>query len=105
MRKKSLFILYFSLIGFFYAKAEHILGGEISYKFIEKDGSSYRYLIFIKMYRDCGTFLDFDPAIELQISNKKFYRKVLVTDRKRSIIQLNKIPYCVINEPKECVEQ
>lgn len=105
MRKKSLFILFISLIGTFYAKAEHILGGEISYKFIEKDGSSYRYLIQVKIYRDCGTFFSFDPAIELQISNKTFYRKVLVTDIKKSNIQLNKIPYCVINEPKGCVEQ
>nr|MDQ3073319.1 hypothetical protein [Bacteroidota bacterium] len=47
------------------ANADHLVGGDITYRWIQNIGTSDQYEIIVKVYRDCTSSTDFDPTIAI----------------------------------------
>lgn len=61
---KRIFIFLFLLIDFFYARADHITGGEMYYTLVSSNGNLYTYNVTVKLFMDCFSPRQFsNPAI------------------------------------------
>ena len=88
----------------------HIIGGEITYKYLSTTGTSNRYEITMKIYRDClGGGAGFDnPAIVAiykgSMTNNSFVTKLLFGNpTTKPLVAVP--PPCVSSLPNVCVEE
>jgi gliding motility-associated-like protein len=94
----------FFLLSVLSAHADHIAGGEISYRFLSKDGTNYAYRVTIRFYRDCSSLEPLEPAAVLQVSNRSFYEKIDIQQRSKGPLSYTYLPYCTVNRPSGCYE-
>jgi gliding motility-associated-like protein len=92
------------------AWARHIAGGEMSYQYLGPGGSanSYRYLITLRLYRDCqssGAQLDPEAAITIyQNGTSVVFRNLNVKRNSIETIQLTSPGPCINNPPIVCYQ-
>ena len=84
--------------------ADHVAGGEISYRFLQKEASRYQYLVTIRLFRDCGSAEPLEDPAPLHISNLSFYNKMAAPFKETSRLAYTSLPYCVVNNPTGCYE-
>ena len=103
MKKGFLFLILCSQV--FILKAEHILGGELSYKLDAVSNNMHGYYVTLKIFRDCTSFQQLENQVSIHIAtNSFFYQKIELEKTSTQPIYLTNLPYCVINEPTGCVE-
>jgi gliding motility-associated-like protein len=90
--------------------AKHIAGGEMSYKYLGPGAASNsgKYLIMLRMYRDCdtdGAKLDPNAAISIYAfgSNTPFVTRSVPLERTDVILLTSPDP-CISNPPRICYE-
>ena len=95
---------------FLSASAKHIAGGEMSYKYLGPGtvSNSGRYLIMLKMYRDCDTDgAKLDPNASISVyangSSTPFAVKSVPLER-TDVITLTTPDPCISNPPRICYE-
>lgn len=87
-----------------YARADHVAGGEISYQFMQKDGSRYQYRVTLRLYRDCSSLEPLEESALLQVSNLSFYSKTPVPLQQTIRLPYTTLPSCAVNSPSGCFE-
>jgi gliding motility-associated-like protein len=107
---KNAFYLIALLLMSISASAKHIAGGEMSYKYLGPGvvSNSGRYLIMLKMYRDCdtdGAKLDPNAAISIYAagSSTPFATRSVPLER-TDVITLTAPDPCISNPPRICYE-
>ncbi|MBC7425764.1 MAG: gliding motility-associated C-terminal domain-containing protein [Bacteroidia bacterium] len=74
---KKIFVIIFLLSGAFTAKATHLVGGFMNYRYIGATGSGgVRYEVTLTVYRDCKSTVEFDESINVCVyrkDNSQFY--------------------------------
>lgn len=86
-------------------KAEHILGGELSYKLDAVSNNMYGYYITLRIFRDCSSYQQLEDQVSVHIAtNSFFYQKIELEKVSTQPLFLINLPYCVINEPTGCAE-
>ncbi len=90
--------------------ARHIIGGEITYKFLGVFGGSNRYEITMKIYRDCyGGGAGFDDPAKVAIYRGTEDNNAYVTTLNFSNPTVKNLPPipppCVSSLPSVCVEE
>ncbi|MCC6459520.1 MAG: gliding motility-associated C-terminal domain-containing protein [Saprospiraceae bacterium] len=91
--------------------ARHIIGGEITYKFLSVDNQGrYRYRFTMKIYRDCqGGGADFDDPAEMAIYRGTYSNNILQESFKIGNPSIKKLipvpPPCISTLPSVCVEE
>lgn len=94
----------------FAASAKHIAGGEMSYRYLGPGASSNtgRYLILLRMYRDCdtdGAKLDPNAAISIYANGSAtpFATRSVPLER-TDVVSLSAPDPCISNPPRICYE-
>lgn len=96
----------FPLVG----KPGQFWGGELSYRLLNRQGTSYSYEIRFRIYRDCSSDAELDDPI-IRILNTTditrnthplTYREVTLTDRIVVPMSYSKKGYCAVNDPPDC---
>ena len=88
------------------------MGGEISYRFINRIGNEYTYELTFKIYRECFNPADLDdPVIRLINStdltrniHPVIYREITLNNPVLTYLPYSYKDYCVINDPPHCIE-
>lgn len=108
--KRSLLLFIFLTCTFFSVRASHIIGGEMYYKYLGKDGSNNRYEVTLKLFRVCETGGQIAPmptAVYFSIFSKDDNSRVSQTQFGRSgfeVKQLGTVDPCIVNPPRVCFE-
>src|SRR5688572_7945465 len=89
----------------FYARADHITGGEMYYTL--RTGSNYTYDVTLKIFMRCNSGRQFpDPAI-ISVFDKRSFSRLddkYVRISKRRMIQITNHDRCISNPPEVCYE-
>ena len=101
--RNIVFSLVFLLSGLI-SYADHIAGGEVSYQFLSKDGTTYGYRVTVRMYRDCSSLEPLEDMGTLYISNLSYFEKIAIPRREVQPLPYTFLPYCVVNQPSGCYE-
>lgn len=106
MKKILFFSILYSILCFS-AKASHITGGEMSYKFLGLNNGNYQYEVTLKLYQRCNSGRQFpNPAI-ISIFNKTNNARVndinVNIGRTENISITNPDP-CISNPPFVCYD-
>lgn len=86
------------------SRADHVAGGEISYQYLQKEGTRYQYRVTIRLYRDCSSLEPFENGAELHISNLSYYDKIIVPRQQTDLLAYTSLPFCAVNTPAGCYE-
>lgn len=89
------------------SRADHITGGEMSYRLARVDGSNYVYEVTLKLYRNCNTGAQLDPsAIIAVFENNSFAMITSVSSPLGSstTLRLRDPGPCITNAPEICYE-
>ena len=95
------------------AMARHITGGELSYRFLpgSSTGTSYKYEITLKLYRDCfstGAQLDASAFITIYSKNASgaltIFENYEVNMTRRDELSLSSPGKCIDNPPPVCYQ-
>lgn len=104
--KRSFFILLVSVFSLG-ARADHITGGEMFYKYVGISGGTHHYSVTLKLYMRCNSGRQFpDPAI-ISVFDKSTYNRIediSIAMASRSTIQMNSFDPCITNPPTVCYE-
>lgn len=88
------------------------MGGELSYRFISRNGNEYVYEITFKLYRECLNLAELkDPVIRIinsvdlsQNNHPVIYREETLDNPVISLLPHTKKNYCAVNDPSDCIE-
>lgn len=69
MKRLSLYIV-FSLFIVSSSLANHITGGEMSYRLVNQTGNNFTYHVILKLFRDPASATQLDPTVNIAIYNK-----------------------------------
>jgi gliding motility-associated-like protein len=113
--KVSRFTSFFTLLLIFFfpvlTSARHIIGGEITYAFLNRTNTTINYRFTMTLYRDCGgTGADFDDNAEFAIYQGSLTSATrIATFRVPLSVQSVRVPIdtpkCVSEVPSVCVER
>lgn len=104
---KKLSALFLSIFSLLAARADHITGGEMYYKFTGVSGGNYTYSVTMKLFMRCNSGRQFaNPAI-IGVFNKS--SGVRVSDinvplGRQETLQLSNFSKCISNPPAVCYE-
>ncbi len=105
--KKYGWVIFFLMLGFQNAKADHITGGEIFYRHIGTTNGLNTYSVTMKLFMRCNSGRNFqDPAI-VSIFNRETTARIIdlnVQISSRETIRLDTIDPCIGNPPSVCYE-
>ncbi|MBL7724322.1 MAG: gliding motility-associated C-terminal domain-containing protein [Chitinophagaceae bacterium] len=88
------------------------MGGEISYRFINRSGNEFTYELTFKIYRECFNPADLDDPIIRLINSTDLtrnihpiiYREITLNSPVITYLPYSYKDYCVINDPPHCIE-
>jgi gliding motility-associated-like protein len=93
-----------------FARASHIIGGQVYYKFIRQSGNQVTYKISMKLYRICGTgqnIAEMPTAIILAAFDKSTNREYDSYNISRTSFEeknLGQVDPCIVNPPPVCFQ-
>ncbi len=103
MRKSCL--VFFFLVAFFNARADHITGGETYYTLISSANGQYRYHVTVKLFMDCFSNRQFSNPGIIGIFNKATgvrFQDVSVPLANQETLNLTDAGPCITNPPAVC---
>jgi gliding motility-associated-like protein len=105
---KKLYFLFFSVLLYVAAFAEHITGGEMYYVLVGQSGNDYTYRVTLKLYRDCfSSGAQLDGAAAIAVFNNATFTQVsntLVPLSGSNKQQLTDVGPCIQNPPAVCYD-
>src|SRR5690348_14008661 len=95
-----------------HASAHHIIGGEMYYKYLGRNGDQVSYQILLKLYRGCEpvdrNHADFDLTIRFTIFNKDDLSDISMTNDialyDRQQISRSYTDPCIVYPPTPCYQ-
>jgi gliding motility-associated-like protein len=107
--KRTLILLFILTFGYI-ARASHIIGGEMSYKFISSNGNNLTYRVTLKLFRICGSgqnIAELPGSVYLAIYNKatnQAYQIPEVPRNSKEEKNLGQVDPCIVNPPTICFQ-
>lgn len=107
--KRALILLIILSLGYA-TKATHIIGGEMSYKFISRNGDNLTYQVTLKLFRICGSgqnIAELPDALYFSVFSKETnarFAQVLVQRNKKEQKELGQVDPCIVNPPNICFQ-
>lgn len=107
---KKLLAILLCMVCALVAQASHIIGGQVYYKFVSRNGNMITYTITLKLYRICGNgprIAKMPDAVYLSAFDKKNYSKLADYQITRSGFEeknLGQVDPCIVNPPVICYQ-
>lgn len=107
--KKTLILLIILSFGYM-TRASHIIGGEMSYKFISRSGDNLTYQVTLKLFRICGqgtNIAELPESVYFSVFNKADNSRTtqpLVPRASKEIKELGQVDPCIVNPPNICFQ-
>jgi gliding motility-associated-like protein len=107
---KKLLVILLCMVCALVAQASHIIGGQVYYKFVSRNGNMLTYTISLKLYRICGSgprIAKMPDAVYLSAFDKSDYHKVddyRITRTSFEEKNLGQIDPCIVNPPTICYQ-
>lgn len=102
--RRSCFVFFF-LVSFFSASADHITGGETYYTLISSANGQYRYRVTVKLFMDCFSNRQFSNPGIIGIFHKATgarFQDVSVPLANQETLNLTDAGPCITNPPAVC---
>lgn len=91
-------------------RASHIIGGEMSYKFVNRSGNNLTYQVTLKLFRICGSgtnIAELPGSVYFTVFNKGTASPVaqpLVPRASKEQKELGQVDPCIVNPPNICFQ-
>ena len=111
MRRSLLYSLWVSLACWVLPaaplRADHISGGEISYRLLRVEGTDYTYRVTLKLYKRCGSSRTFNTPTAISIfarADGRRIRDVIAPLTRTETIAITNPDPCISNPPVVCYD-